>query len=113
MKSMPNLFDVCPSFQIDDNFGGWSGLAEMLLQSHERVQVRGQESAILLDWLPAWSKEWAGGSVRGRKFITRTWPPPGADGSVGVLPKLPALMLSLGKANKRRLQTKRQVTNSA
>ena len=64
-STLPNLFDVCPPFQIDGNFGGCAGLAEMLLQSHERVEVSGQESAFLLDLLPAWPKAWASGSVRG------------------------------------------------
>jgi alpha-L-fucosidase 2 len=55
-STLPNLFDLCPPFQIDGNLGAPAAMTEMLVQSTDRDEIR---------VLPALPQQWPEGSLTG------------------------------------------------
>ena len=73
-----NMFDACPPFQIDGNFGVTAGIAEMLVQSHWQMTGADGKRHYVVKMLPALPSNWRKGhatglGVRGGAKIDLIW----------------------------------------
>ncbi|MDR7229754.1 alpha-L-fucosidase 2 [Caulobacter sp. BE264] len=106
-RTYPNMFDSHPPFQIDGNFGGVSGMTEMILQSrNDHIHL-----------LPALPSAWPTGHMtglraRGAVGVDVRWRAgrleeaivrAGADGSVRLVCGSSHLVLDLRKGQARRI----------
>jgi alpha-L-fucosidase 2 len=62
-RTYPNMFDAHPPFQIDGNFGGAMGIAQMILQSRPRFEDG--RIGVEIELLPALPAAFATGSISG------------------------------------------------
>ena len=59
-STLPNLFDSCPPFQIDGNFGATAAIIEMLMQSSYEA-----DGTTTIELLPALPHAWPTGQITG------------------------------------------------
>ncbi len=106
-RTLPNLFDNCPPFQIDGNFGATAAIAEMLVQS----QSGNNDGSYTIQLLPSLPTAFSEGSVkglcaRGGFVIDLQWEN-GKVGKVSILSRNGGILHVAEGANRYDVQTKK------